>query len=146
MRLARRLLARKAWRRQAETSPDVLEYRSDHVPVMSKAMGALIDVPINRYSFDTIRLMQIGVAKYRQDLRTKPRDPDSPFAPDADIYFINASLAEIADPDERASLMKIPTTLYLTDAQIDRLLLAGSRLIRNSSEFQRLMTDLQSDR
>jgi NTE family protein len=130
----------------AETSPDVMEYRSDHVPVMSKAMGALIDVPINRYSFDTIRLMQLGVVRWRQDLRTKPRDPDSPFAPDADIYFINASLAEIADPDERASLMKIPTTLYLTDAQIDRLLLAGSRLIRNSSEFQRLMTDLQSDR
>jgi NTE family protein len=145
MRLARRLLARKAWRRQAETSPDVLEYRSDHVPVMSKAMGALIDVPINRYSFDTIRLMQLGVVRWRQDLRTKPRDPDSPFAKDADIYFINASLAQIADPDERASLMKIPTTLYLTDAQIDRLLLAGSRLIRNSSEFQRLMTDLQSD-
>ncbi len=41
--------------------------------------------------------------------------------------------------------MKIPTTLYLTDGE-DRLLLAASRLIRNSSEFQRLMTDLQSDR
>ncbi len=47
----------------AETSPDVMEYRSDHVPVMSKAMRALIDVPIDRYSVDTIRLMQIGVAK-----------------------------------------------------------------------------------
>ena len=39
--------------------------------------------------------------------------------------------------------MKIPTTLYLTDEQIDRLLLAASRLIRNDSEFQRLMTDLR---
>ena len=42
--------------------------------------------------------------------------------------------------------MKNPTTLYLTDEQIDRLLLAASRLIRNSPEFQRLMTDLQSER
>jgi len=130
----------------AETSPDVMEYRSDHVPTMSKAMSALIDVPINRYSFDTIQLLRIGVARWQQELRTKPRAPDSPFAKDADVYFINASLAEIADPDERASLMKIPTTLYLTDEQIDRLLLAASRLIRGSSEFQRLMTDLQSDR
>ena len=126
----------------AETSPDVMEYRSDHVPVMSKAMGALIDVPINRYSFDTIQLLRIGVAKWQQELRTKQRDSDSPFAPDAEIYFINVSLAEIADPDERASLMKIPTTLYLTEEQIDRLLLAASRLIRHSPDFQRLMKDL----
>jgi hypothetical protein len=40
--------------------------------------------------------------------------------------------------------MRIPTTLYLTDEQIDRLLLAASRLIRNDLEFQRLMTDLGS--
>ena len=121
----------------------MLEYRSDHVPTMSKAMSALIDVPINRYSFDTIELMKLGVAKWRQDLRTKPRDPDSPFAQDADIYFINASLAEIADPDERAALMKIPTTLYLTEQQIEALLGAATRLIHNDPEFQRLMRDLQ---
>ena len=127
----------------AETSPDVMEYRSDQVPTMSKAMSALIDVPINRYSFDTIQLMKLGVAKWRQDLRTKPRDPDSPFAQDADIYFVNASLAEIADPDERAALMKIPTTLYLTDQQIEALLGAATRLIHNDPEFQRLMRDLQ---
>ena len=126
----------------AETSPDVMEFRSDQVPTMSKAMSALIDAPINRYSFDTIQLMKIGVAKWRQELRTKPRDPDSPFTKDADIYFINASLAEIADPDERASLMKIPTTLYLTDEQIERLLQAAARLIRNDPEFQRLMKDI----
>ena len=109
---------------------------------MSNAMSALIDAPINRYSFDTIQLMKIGVAKWRQELRTKPRDPDSPFTKDADIYFINASLAEIADPDERASLMKIPTTLYLTDEQIERLLQVAARLIRNDPEFQRLMKDI----
>ena len=44
----------------AETSPDVMEFRSDQVPTMSKAMSALIDAPINRYSFDTIQLMKIG--------------------------------------------------------------------------------------
>ena len=127
----------------AETSPDVMEYRSDQVPTMSKAMSALIDAPINRYSFDTIQLMKLGVAKWRQDLRTKPRDADSPFTQDADIYFINASLAEIADPDERAALMKIPTTLYLTEQQIEALLGAATRLIHNDPEFQRLMRDLQ---
>jgi len=128
----------------AETSPDVLEYRSDHIPVFSKATGAMVDVPINRYSFDTITLLRQGVENVRLRLRSTPRTADSPFAPDADVYFINASLNEVDDPDERLALMKIPTTMYLTDPQIDRLLLAASRLIRNDPEFQRLMRDLQT--
>ena len=114
----------------AETSPDVLEYRSDHIPVFSKATGAMVDVPINRYSFDTITLLRQGVENVRLRLRSTPRTADSPFAPDADVYFINARSNEVDDPDERLALMKIPTTMYLTDPQIDRLLLAASRLIR----------------
>ncbi|MGH7216578.1 MAG: patatin-like phospholipase family protein, partial [Nitrospiraceae bacterium] len=121
----------------AETSPDVLEYRSDHIPVISRAMGAMIDLPINRYSFDTITLIRQGVENARLKLRNTRRAADSPFALDADVYFINASLSEVDDPDERRSLMKIPTTMYLTDPQIDQLLLAASRLIRKDPEFQR---------
>jgi NTE family protein len=128
----------------AETSPDVLEFRSDHVPVISKAMASLIDIPINRYSFDTTTLIKMGVAKWQQELQIKPRPAGSPFAQDADIYFINASLSEIEDPDERISLMKIPTTLYLEDAQIDRLVTTASKLMRGDKEFQRLMKDIQA--
>ena len=44
------------------------------------------------------------------------------------------------------SLMKIPTTLSLTDEQIGRLLGAASRLIRHDKEFQRLMQDIGTDK
>jgi NTE family protein len=128
----------------AETSPDVIEFRSDHIPVLSKAMSSLIDIPINRYSFDTTTLINMGVEKWKAELKVKSRGPDSPWAKDAEIYFINASLSEIEDPDERIALMKIPTTLYLKDEQIDRLVLAASKLIRGNKEFQRLMKDIQA--
>jgi len=128
----------------AETSPDVLVYRSDHIPAVSHAMGAMVDLPINRYSFDTVTLLRQGVEKARLELRTTPRAADSPFTTDADVYFINAGLSEVADADERRSLMNIPTTLYLKDRQIDQLLLAASRLIRNDPDFQRLMRDLET--
>ena len=127
----------------AETSPDVMDFGGDQIPTLSKAMSSLVDVPINRYSADTISLMRLGVKMVREELGKRPRPADSPFAEDAEIYFINAGLSEIADPDERESLMRIPTTLYLSDEHIDRLLLAASRVIRNDPEFQRLMTDLQ---
>jgi len=127
----------------AETSPDVMDFGSDQIPTLFKAMNSLVDVPINRYSADSVALMRIGVKLIREELRKRPRPADSPFTEDAEIYFVNASLSELQDPEERESLMRIPTTLYLTDEQIDRILLAASRLIRNDPEFQRLMKDLQ---
>jgi len=50
----------------------------------------------------------------------------------------------MADDNERESLMRIPTTLYLTDEQIDRLLMAAAWLIRNDYEFQMFMKDIGS--
>ena len=128
----------------AETTPDVMEFRSDHVPVLSKAMSSLIDIPINRYSFDTTTLINMGVEKWKAELKAKPRGKDSPWAKDAEIYFINASLSEIEDPDERIALMRIPTTLYLKDEHIDKLVMAASKLIRGNKEFQRLMEDIRA--
>jgi NTE family protein len=126
----------------AETSPDVRDYRSDEVPVFSRAFSALVDIPINRYSMDTLLLLRFAVETWRTDLRAKPPMENSAFGPDADIYFIDVSFSAVEDVAEQEYLMKIPTTLYLTDEQIDRLVLAASRLIRNDPEFQRLMVDL----
>ena len=127
----------------AETSPDVKEYRSDEVPVFSRAFSSMVDIPINRYSADSLLLMRFAVEKWRQEIRNRPPGMKGVLAPDAEIYFIDASLGRVDDPVEQEYLMKIPTTLYLTDEQIDRLLTAASRLIYKDPEFQRLMTDLQ---
>ena len=127
----------------AETTPDAVEYRSDEVPIMSQAARSMIDAPINRYSFDTVMLMRLALKEWQKELRDNPRDPASPFARDAKIYFINASLGEVADPDERLSLMKIPTTLYLTDEHVNRLIRAASHLVLQDTEFQRLMDDIR---
>ena len=126
----------------AETSPDVNEYRSDAIPVLSRVFSSLVDIPINRYSADTLLIMRFALEKWRAELRVKPHKEDSVFAPDADIYFIDVSLGAVDDPNEQEYLMKIPTTLYLTDEQIERLLVAASRLIHQDKDFQRLMQDL----
>ncbi|MGD9727852.1 MAG: patatin-like phospholipase family protein [Nitrospiraceae bacterium] len=127
----------------AETSPDVKEYRSDEIPVFSRAFSSLVDIPINRYSTDTVLLMRFAVEMWRNEVRIRAAAEDSIFAEGADVYFIDASLGAIQDVNEQEYLMRIPTTLYLTDQQIERLQIAASRLIRDSPEFQRLMRDLQ---
>jgi NTE family protein len=127
----------------AETSPDVKEYKSDEIPVFSRAFSSLVDIPINRYSTDTLLLMRFAVETWRNEVRLRAAGGDSIFAENADVYFIDASLGALEDVNEQEYLMRIPTTLYLTDQQIERLQIAASRLIRDSPEFQRLMKDLQ---
>ena len=41
--------------------------------------------------------------------------------------MVRTSLSDVEDPDERLSLMKIPTSLYLSDEQIDRLVRVASK-------------------
>jgi NTE family protein len=127
----------------AETSPDVTEYRSDQIPAMSSVFASLVDIPINRYSADTLLLMRMGVAKWQEQLKNRKDDPDAVFSKDADVYFIDVSLGVVADADEQQYLMRIPTTLYLTNVQIDRLLSAATKLIQQDPEFRRLMRDLE---
>jgi len=98
----------------AETSPDVREYRSDHSPVESRVFSSLVDIPINRYSSDTLLLMKLGVEKWQEHLRSRknvkdntftsgaaPDAVDIVFAEDADIYFIDVSLGAVEGADEQ---------------------------------------------
>ena len=127
----------------AETSPDVMDYRSDEVPVFSRAFSSLVDIPINRYSADTLLLLRFAIEMWRKNLLALPEGIETVLARDAEIYFIDASFGRLDDAAEQQYLMKIPTTLYLNQEQLDHLFAAASRLIQSDPEFQRLMTDLQ---
>jgi len=127
----------------AETDPDVSQYKLDEIPSLSRVLNSLVDIPINRYSDDTFELMGQAVTQWRAQLRQRTRKDTDIFEPDADIYFIDASLSELEDREELARVMRIPTNLSLTDSDIESLLLAASKLIRNDKDFQRLVRDLE---
>lgn len=129
----------------AETAPDITQYQLNDIPGLMRVSRALIDIPINRYSMDTVQLMNRAIQQWRLQIRQRPEGMSSIFSPDADIYFINASFTEVNDQEEESTLMNIPTNLALTDEEVDHLLRIGSRLLRDSPEFQRLMGDLSHD-
>ncbi|MBX3330606.1 MAG: hypothetical protein KF722_09415 [Nitrospira sp.] len=105
----------------------------------------MVDIPINRYSTDTFELMSQAVTGWRAQLRHRPPTGSSVFAQDADIYFINVSLMELEDVEEHARLMNIPTNLSLTNEQLEHLLSAASKLLRDDKEFQRLLRDIEAE-
>ncbi|BFU95906.1 MAG: conserved membrane protein of unknown function [Nitrospira sp.] len=127
----------------AETDPDLSHYELDELPSLTRVLNALVDIPINRYSDDTLELMHQAVTQWQVQLREHARTEKSVFAPDAEIYFIDVSLSELEDSEQKIRLMSIPTNLALNDGQVDDLLLAASKLIRNDKDFQRLVRDLE---
>ena len=129
----------------AETAPDITQYQLNDIPGLMRVSRALIDIPINRYSTDTLQLMNHAIQQWRLQLRQRPDNLPSIFTPDADIYFNLASLTQITDPEEAARLMNIATNLALTNEEVDHLLQAGSRLLRDNPEFHRLIRDLALD-
>ena len=129
----------------AETRQDPNQYTLNHIPGLMRVSRALVDIPIDRYSTDTIELLEESIQQWRVQLRQRSEGTSSIFAPNADIYFINVSLTEVTDPEEETRLMNIPTNLALTNEEVDHLLLAGSRLLRDSPEFQRLVRDVKKD-
>ena len=129
----------------AETDPDVNQYQLDEIPSLTRVLNTLLDIPVNRYSDDTFELMNQIVTDWRVQLRKRGKTDGSIFTPDADIYFINVSFSELEDVEEQARLMSIPTNLSLTDSELDQLLLAASKLLRNDKDFQRLLRDLETE-
>jgi hypothetical protein len=129
----------------AETRQDPSQYTLNNIPGLMRVSQALVDIPIDRYSTHTIELLEETIQQWRLQLRRRSEGTSSSFAPNADIYFINVSLTEVTDPEEESRLMNIPTNLALTNEEVDHLLLAGSRILRDSPEFQRLISDLGKD-
>lgn len=129
----------------AETSPDPDQYILNEIPGLMRVSRALIDIPINRYSTDTVEFMKQSVEQWRAQLLQRPQGVESAFTSNADIYIINVSFTEMEDLQEQARLMNIPTNLALNGEQVDHLLQAGAQLLRNDKEFQRLMRDLAEE-
>jgi NTE family protein len=50
------------------------------------------------------------------------------------------NFSEHPDPAERDYLKRLPTSFVLTGEAVDRLIAAGGLILRNSEEYQRLLS------
>lgn len=125
----------------------VSRFDLDQSPNMPDALvtaQAAAQIPLIRYSFETIELLRASFDRWYAEIRTAAAgDPDPVYAPDAEFILININLQAVRDPAERKALLETPTTLNLTGEQVDRLVRVGGELLRESEGFKRLIRDLQ---
>lgn len=130
----------------AETTPDLSLDRREEVPTPAQVFRAIKDIPINRYSFETIELLKANFEGWARQLREKISEGKQTGGAETgfDFYLVEVTLDAIRDPAERNVFRRIPTSFTLPAQTVDRLRALGPRLIEESDDYQRLLRDLQA--
>jgi NTE family protein len=100
---------------------------------------------LSRYAAETNDAFAEEVEKWRREIRTAALEGHGPFAPDAELYYIEVGLRNYPNQATRAELLAIPTAYTLDEKQVDELIDAGHEILDANIEFRRLLTDLTHD-
>lgn len=124
-------------------------------PAVPSSVNVLIraaTIPLDNYSFDTVRRVAGVVSEYDQSVRIRERcrkllESTGGSLPGGDLYAFDLYLAHVAfdyidDPKERFDFKNLPTTFSLPPETVDRLKEMGQELLRGDSEFKRLLGEL----
>jgi len=119
----------------ASTTPVYEMDETNKQPSLENAMSAMSGVQLHRYNAASIDLVQTAFHKWAEDLST----PENPIRP----YFIEVSFKEVKESHVRQFFNTIPTSFFLADEQVDKLIEAGRQLLRKHPDFQRLLADIK---
>ena len=89
-------------------------------------------------SFDASVGMQYAINEWQRELQSVRK----PGQPPPEFFVIDVALHSIKDPATHRRLTSIPTTLNLARADVDELRGLAGKLLRESPDFQRLMTHI----
>lgn len=116
--------------------------RVDSVPSSIEVAKGVEFGLLSHYAAETQAAFAEEIEKWRREIHLAASEPDSPFAPDADLYYIEVGLRDYPSQATRAELLAIPTAYTLDEKQVDELINAGHEILDTNTEFKRLLTDL----
>ncbi len=138
----------------ARTDPPEAIDRRERPPGVPEVVLKTMTVSMENYSFETVEFMR-GLAGDRaqaqRDLAACQRILDgrcpggerlAAFAAEVNLHVIEVSFEQLPDPRERDFFLNLPTSFALSTHQVDCLIAAGRRLLRESAGYQALLRDL----
>ncbi|MCF6298719.1 MAG: patatin-like phospholipase family protein [Thiomicrorhabdus sp.] len=115
------------------------EFRlSNKMPSIKESIDAMTDIQIHRYNTSTLTLFSETLTKWSTELST----PDHQVTP----FFIKLNFNQLSTPEQRMELNLIPTSLSLSEPEINTLIRAGRSLLRNNPTFQNLLHQLRTEK
>jgi NTE family protein len=114
--------------------------RREAVPGILTSLLTLGDQSGQRDDYRTIAQFRVALEAWKKSERAAGADPS--LAPD--YYLIPVGFDAIRDETERSFFLNLLTTFNLPDSTVDRLITAGSEILRDSPEYKRLLEDLKA--
>jgi len=99
-------------------------------------LGITSSVMISSYNYETIDLLRENIAKWSAESASE--EGGHPI----DFYAIEVAFNTLRDEAERKYFSSIPTSFSLPDETVDILIDVAGRLLYDSEEFQKLVSDL----
>jgi NTE family protein len=138
----------------AASSPTVDWGRSESPPGLFRQLWQSSSVPIDRYSYESIDLLNDIVTRWALERKlalaearlagTRELSAELSRQP-VELYAIDVSFRDISDPDERSYCENLPTTLVLAPEAIDRLRSVAGSVLRASPAYRRLLQALGAE-
>lgn len=115
-----------------EKHPDM--NKSAKQPSMLASMNAMTDMQLHRYNAATIDEARNNLDRWAASMSTPEQEVNT--------YFIEVGFKQVADPQLKYFLNKVPTSFKLTDEQVDTLIKSARDLLKSDPEYQQLLKDL----
>lgn len=137
----------------AKTEPPENMDKRKRAPSVAKVAMKTATIAMENYSFETIELIK-DLADAREQAQRAiqdcqqllaeycPAGPELPALKEIGFYIIEVNFESIPDPKEREEFLSLPTSFKLEPAIVDKLILKGGELLRQSQEFKRLIQEL----
>jgi len=97
-------------------------------PSIAQTVAAFTDSQMQLYNVETKRLIQERIRAEEERLKAAGLD--------VKFYFVEIAFESVKSTSLKSFFNSLPTSLELTDQQVDSLIMAGRTLLRENPEFQ----------
>ena len=122
----------------AETRPENPMDSRDTIPSSIQVVDAVSSAQIGRYNVESLALLEEGYKKWAAELST-PGHTVTPF-------FIKLDFQSIDDKQYRRIFNNMSTSFSLPDDEVDQLIEAGHKLLRDSPTFQEMLQTIRDEK
>lgn len=106
------------------------------VPGITDVVSAIVNIPIDKYSQDSLRRFRAFVDKWNNEPHISTDGHKISFS------FVSLNLRDLPESPLRKEVLNIPTSFYLPSYDVDNLRTAASVLLNNSTEYKKLLQNL----
>ncbi|UOO81014.1 patatin-like phospholipase family protein [Uruburuella testudinis] len=109
--------------------------QSAAVPGVTEVLNAIINIPIDQYSQESLRRFRAFTDRWNEEARSNSGH-------EVNMYFISLNLRDLPESQLRENVLNISTSFYLPGNHVNDLKESARVLLRRSKEYNRLLEAL----